>query len=212
MYFIPFTVHVQKQVADRSPHAQVYCFKSIFNPKHLLVFDSWGRSSSGTVRLGDWCMKTNGSAQECQISFGKPFYCVCSEVLLRSQLKEKYSELIASFQSHILMGWEEYLPAQTEAIELWKNSTLPASAAFFISRSPKTLQEKTRRPTSLLQQLMQLMLHLPVMPLCSRNWFCNRTNCLLHWVNLLKLAMEWCSSAVLKYPWLHTFGNITFIV
>lgn len=104
MYFIPFTVHVQKQVADRSPHAQVYCFKSIFNPKHLLVFDSWGRSSSGTVRLGDWCMKTNGSAQECQISFGKPFYCVCSVVLLRSQLKEKYSELIASFQSHILMG------------------------------------------------------------------------------------------------------------
>lgn len=49
-------------------------------------------------------MKTNGSAQECQISFRKPFYCVFSEVLLRSQLKEKYSKLIASFQSHILMG------------------------------------------------------------------------------------------------------------
>lgn len=103
-YFIPFTVYVQKQVADRRPHAHVYCFKSIFNPKHLLVFDSWGRSSSETVRQGDWCMKTNSSAQECQISSGKPFYCVCSEVLLQSQLKEKHSELIASFQSHILMG------------------------------------------------------------------------------------------------------------
>lgn len=36
--FSPFPIYVQKQIADRSPHASVYSFKSIFNPKHLFGF------------------------------------------------------------------------------------------------------------------------------------------------------------------------------